>query len=185
MEYKEIINKIKPELDKAVSFFERELAKIRTGRASPSLVEDTVCECFGQKFPLKQLATISVPEARQILIQPWDKSYIDGIVRALEKTGIGAKPVVDKEVIRINLPPLSEEYRKELLRLLSQKKEEARKTIRRWREEAWDEIQEGYRQGKIKEDDKFRGKDELQELIDEYNQKLEEMAERKKQETES
>ena len=180
--YKEIIDKIRPELNKTISFLERELAKIRTGRATPSLVEDIVCECFGQKFPLKQLAAISIPEPKQILIQPWDKSYIEGIVRALEKTGIGANPIVDKEVIRINLPPLTEEYRKELLRLLFQKQEEARKTIRRWREEAWDEIQEGYREGKIREDDKFLGKDELQELIDEYNQKIENLGEKKKKE---
>ncbi|MDI6603017.1 MAG: ribosome recycling factor [Patescibacteria group bacterium] len=184
-DYKEIIDKIKPELDKAISFLDRELAKIRTGRASISLVEDIVVECFGQNFPLKQLAAISIPEPKQILIQPWDKSYIEGIVRALEKTGIGANPIVDKEVIRINLPPLSEEYRKELLKLLSQKKEQVRETIRRWREEAWDKIQEGYRQGKIREDDKFRAKDELQDLVDEYNEKIEEIVERKKKEIES
>jgi len=183
--YKEIINKIRPELDKAISFLDRELAKIRTGRASPSLVEDIVVDCFGQKFPLKQLAAISTPGVRQILIQPWDKSYIEGIVRALEKTGIGVNPIVDKEVIRINLSPLSEEYRKELLRLLSQKQEEARKTIRRWREEAWDKIQEGYLEGKIREDDKYRGKDELQELINEYNEKIENLGEKKKKEIES
>ena len=180
--YKEIIDKIRPELDKAISFLERELAKIRTGRATPSLVEDIVCECFGQKFPLKQLAAISIHEPKQILIQPWDKSYIEGIVRALEKTGIGANPIVDKEVIRINLPSLSEEYRKELLRLLSQKQEEARKTIRRWREEAWDKIQEGYREGKIREDDKYQGKDELQDLVNEYNEKIENLGEKKKKE---
>ena len=183
--YKEIIDRIKPELDKVINFLERELAKIRTGRATPSLVEDIVCECFGQKFPLKQLAAISVPESKQILIQPWDKSYIEGIVKALEKSSLGAAPIVDKDLIRISLPPLSEEYRKNLIKILSEKQEEARKTIRRWREEAWDEIQEKFRAGKIREDDKFRAKDELQELVDEYNEKIEEMGERKKKEIES
>jgi len=180
--YKDIINKIRPELDKVITFLDRELAKIRTGRASPSLVEDVIVECFGQNFPLKQLAAISIPEPKQILIQPWDKSYIGGIISTLEKTGIGANPIVDKDVIRINLPPLSGEYRKELLRFLSQKQEDARKTIRRWREEAWDEIQEGQRSGKIREDDKFRGKDELQKLVDEYNEKIENLGEKKKKE---
>ena len=180
--YKDIINKIRPELDKVINFLERELAKIRTGRATPSLVEDIVCECFGQKFPLKQLAAISVPESKQILIQPWDKSYIEGIVKALEKSSLGAAPIVDKDLIRISLPPLSEEYRKNLIKILSEKQEEARKTIRRWREEAWDEIQEKFRAGKIREDDKFRAKDELQELIDEYNQKIEDIGEKKKKE---
>jgi ribosome recycling factor len=183
--YKEIIEEIKPELDKVISFLDREMAKIKTARASISLVEDIVVECFGQHFPLKQLAAISIPEPRQILIQPWDKSYIEGIVRALEKTGIGVNPIVDKEVIRINLPPLSQEYRKELLGILSQKKEQARESIRRWRDKAWDKIQEGYRQGKIREDDKYRGKDELQKLIDEYNEKIEEIGEKKKKEIES
>lgn len=180
--YKDIIDKIKPELDKAINFLDRELAKIRTSRATPALVEDVVADCFGQKFPLKQLAAISIPESRLILIQPWDKSYIEGIVLALERTGIGANPIVDKDVIRINLPPLTEEYRKDLIRLLSQKKEDTKRTIRRWRESVWDEIQERFREGKIREDDKFRAKDELQDLIDEYNEKIEEIEERKKKE---
>ncbi|MDP1538839.1 MAG: ribosome-recycling factor, partial [bacterium] len=118
----------------------------------------------------------------QILIQPWDKSYIEGIVQALEKTGIGANPIVDKEVIRINLPPLSEEYRKDLIRMISEKEEQSRKTIRKWREEVWSEIQEKTKQGEIREDDKFRAKEELQKLIDEYNKKIEELGERKKEE---
>lgn len=177
--YKEIINKIKPELDKVINFLERELSKVHTGRATPALVEDVLVECFAQKFPLKQLAAISIPEPKQILIQPWDKSYIAGIVQALEKTGVGANPVVDKEVIRINLPPLSEEYRKQLIHLISEKQEEARKTIRHWREEAWSEIQDGAKEGTIREDDKFRAKDELQDLVEEYNEKIERIGERK------
>lgn len=180
--YKDIISEIRPELDKAIHFLEGELAKIRTGRASSSLVENVICDCFGQKFPLKQLASISIPEPKQILIQPWDKSYVEGINRALGETGIGVNPIVDKDAIRINLPPLSEEYRKDLLRLLSQKQEQTRQTVRRWRESAWDEIQEKFREGKIREDDKFRAKDELQDLIDDYNGKIEQMGEKKKKE---
>lgn len=180
--YREIIQKIKPELEKVISFLERELAKIRTSRANPSLVEDVVVDCFGQKFPLKQLAAISTPEPKQILIQPWDKSYIKGIVSALEKTGVGASPVVDGEIIRIGLPPLSEEYRKSLIRLISEKQEESRKTVRHWREEAWAEIQEKTRTGEIREDDKFRAKDELQELVEENNKKIEELGEKKRKE---
>jgi len=182
MEYQEIINKIKPELDKVIAFLDKELSKIRTGRASPALVEDVVVDCFGQKFPLKQLAAISVPEPRQILIQPWDKSYIEGIVSALSKTGTGANPIVDKDTIRINLPFLTEDYRKDLMRLVSEKEEESRTIIRRWREEAWNEIQAGFREGKIREDDKFRAKDELQDLLDDYNEKIEDIGEKKKKE---
>jgi ribosome recycling factor len=182
IDYKKIIEKIKPELEKVINFFNDELKKIKTSRATPALVEDVSVECFGQKFPLSQLALISVPEPRQILIQPWDASYIEGIVKALEKTGIGITPIVEKNSIRINLPPLSEEFRKEMARLVSEKKEQSKQTVRRWREKAWAEIQQGFREGKIREDDKYKGKDELQELIDEYNEKIEELAEKKKKE---
>jgi len=182
MNYKEIIEKIKQEFDKVIDFLNRELAKIRTGRVNPSLVEDIVVECFDQRFPLKQLAAISSSGPREIIIQPWDKSYIGPIEKAVSQSSLGAAPIVDKDLIRISFPPLNEEYRKNLLRFLSEKQEEARKTIRRWREEAWDEIQEKTRTGEIREDDKFRAKDELQELVDEYNKKIDEMGERKKKE---
>lgn len=180
--YKEIINKTKPEMEKAVSFFEKELQNIRTGRASPALVESVQVECFGQHFPLKQLAAISTPGPREIIIQPWDVSYTEGIVKALEKTGSGANPVVDKNFIRINLPPLSEEFRKDLVRLVAENQEKTKKTIRKWRDDAWSEIQEKSREGKIREDDKFKGKDELQDLIDEYNEKIDQTSEKKKKE---
>lgn len=182
MPYKEIINKIKPEMEKTIAFLEREVAKVRTGRASVSLVEDISVECFGQRFPLKQLATISVPEARQIVIQPWDKTYLEPIEKAISQSSLGAAPIVDKEIIRITLPPMSEEYRKNFIRFISEKQEEAKKTVRRWREEAWNDIQEGFKNSEIREDDKFRAKDELQDLIDEFNKKIEEIAEQKKKE---
>ncbi|KPJ57280.1 ribosome recycling factor [Parcubacteria bacterium DG_74_2] len=182
MEYKEILNKIRPELEKAINFLERELGKIRTSRASTSIIEDIEVDCFGQKFPLKQLALISTPERRQILIQPWDQSYIEGISKALESSNLGISPIVDKNLIRLNLPPLSEEYRKNLLKIVSERKEQTKRTIRHWRGVAWDEIQEKFREGKIREDAKFKAKDELQDLIDEYNEKTEEMVEKKKKE---
>lgn len=183
--YKEIIDEIKPELEKVMRFLEREVAKIRTSRATPSLVEDIIVDCFGQKFPLKQLATISCPGPRQIIIQPWDKSYLEAIEKAISQSNRGVAAVVDKDLVRINLPPLSQDYREDLLKILSQKMEEAKKTVRRWREEAWDEIQEEFKEGKIREDDKFRAKDALQELVEEYNEKIEEIGERKKKEIES
>jgi len=182
MTYQEIIDQIKPELEKVINFLEREVAKIRTGRASPSLIEDILVDCFGQKLPLKQLGAISCPNPRQIIIQPWDKSYIEAIEKAVSRSSLGMSPVVDKDVIRLSLPLLSEEHRKNLLKILSEKQEEAKKTIRRWREEAWDKIQEEFKEGKIREDDKFRGKDKLQELIDEYNEKVEKIGERKEKE---
>ncbi|KKS19684.1 MAG: Ribosome-recycling factor [Candidatus Roizmanbacteria bacterium GW2011_GWC2_41_7] len=180
--YKEILDKIKPEFEKVLKFFEGELVKIRTSRANPALVEDVVVDCFGQKFPLKQLAAISTPEPRQILIQPWDKSYIEGIVSALSRTGVGVSPIVDKDTIRINLPDLTEEYRKELLKLLSEKQEQARQTLRRWREEGWRQVQDGFKDGKVREDDKFRAKDDLQKMIDDYQKKIDDLGEKKTKE---
>ncbi len=180
--YQEIIKKIKPELEKTINFLEKELQGIRSSRASPSLVEDIEVECFGQKFPLKQLAAISITSPREILIQPWDSSYIEGIVKALEKKPLGFSIAVEKNSVRINLPSLSQEFRESLLKIVSQKREQARQTVRRWREEAWGEIQEKFREGKISEDHKYKAKNELQKMIDEYNEKIDEMAERKKKE---
>jgi len=183
MDYKEIIKKIKPEFEKTMSFLEKEVAKIRSGRASSALVEDIIVDCFGEKFPLKQLGTISMPEPRQIIIQPWDRSYLGPIEKAIfSHSNLGISPVVDKDVIRINLPPLNEEYRKGLLRVLSEKQEEARKTIRRWRENAWEEIQEKFKEKEIREDDKFRGKEDLQKLVDEFHKKIDDLGEKKKKE---
>jgi ribosome recycling factor len=183
--YKEIINKIKPEMEKVLSFLERELQKIQAGRASVSLVEDIMVDCFDQKLPLKQLGTISSPEPRKLVIQPWDKSYLESIEKAISQSSVGAAPIVDKEVIRLELPALTEEFRKNLLRVLSEKQEEARRTIRHWREQAWKEIQQKEREGEISEDDKYRAKDELQDLIDDNNEKIEEFGERKKKEIEN
>ncbi len=183
MDYKEIIKKVKPEFEKAFNFLEKEAAKIRTGRASPALVEDIIVDCFGEKFPLKQLGSISLPEPKKIVIQPWDRSYLEPIEKALfNHSNLGISPVVDKDVIRINLPPLNEEYRKGLLRILSEKQEESRKTMRRWRDEAWEETQEKFKEKEIREDDKFRAKDDLQKLIDEFHKKIDELVERKKKE---
>lgn len=180
--YQEIIKNIKPELDKTISFMESELTKLRTGRATPAMVENAMCDCFGERFPLKQLAAITCPDAKTIMIQPWDKSYTEGITSALSKSTLGALPIVDRDIIRITLPPLSEEFRKEMQRMLSQKLEQAKVTIRHWREKAWEEIQEKFKEGLIREDDKFRGKDELQKLIDEYNEKIDQIGEKKDKE---
>jgi ribosome recycling factor len=182
MEYKQFIDKVKPEMDKTISFLERELAKIRSGRASASLVEDIIVDCFGQKFPLKQLGAISSPEPKQIVIQPWDRSYIEPIEKAISKSSLGIAPILDKDVLRVNLPPLSDDYRKALLRALSEKQEEARKTIRHWRGEVWEQVQELTKTGEVREDDKFRAKDDLQKLIDEYNKKIDELGKRKEKE---
>ena len=180
--YKEIIEKIKPDLEKTIIFFEGELQKLRTSRASPSMVEDIEVDCFGSTFPLKQLGAISSSQSNQIVIQPWDKSYMEPIEKAISQSGLGMSAVVDKNVIRLTLPLLTEEYRQNLTRILNEKAEQSKQTIRHWREIAWNNLQDGFREKKITEDDKFRGKDELQKMIDEYNEKIKELVERKKKE---
>lgn len=180
--YKELINKAKPEFEKTMKFLEGEVAKIRTSRASPSLIEDIEVDCFGSKFALKQLGAISAPQSNQLLIQPWDVSYIEPIQKAIANAGLSLSSAVDKNVIRLNLPLLTEEYRESLAKLLNEKAEAARQTIRRHREHCWNEIQDAFKEKKISEDDKFRGKDELQKIIDEYNEKIKNLVEKKKQE---
>ena len=182
--YKEIVEKAKGEFDKALDFATREIAKIRTGQANPSLVEDVKVNVFGESMPLKQLGSISCPERRQILIQPWDNSYVEPIEKAVRQSALGTSPVVGGNAIRVHLPMLTQEYRQQLSKLLGEKAEDARKTMRKWRDEAWEEIQAKTRTGEIREDDKFKGKEDLQKLIDEYSKKIEGLVERKKQELE-
>ncbi|MDP3883191.1 MAG: ribosome recycling factor [Candidatus Staskawiczbacteria bacterium] len=182
MSYKEFLDKAKPEFEKAFKFLEGEMAKIRTSRASPALVEDIVVDAFGSKFPLKQLGSISTPQTNQIVIQPWDNSYIEPIEKAISQSGLGMSAVVDKNLIRLNLPLLTEEYRQQLTKILNEKAEQAKQTMRHAREEAWSKIQTAQKDKEISEDDKFRGKDELQKVVDEFNEKVKNLVEKKKNE---
>lgn len=181
---KQIIEKTKPELEKAVAFFRHELTKLRTSQASPALVEDVPLDIAGQLLLVKEVAGISCPERRQILIAPWDPSYVGPIEKALLRAGLGVSPVVEGKAVRITLPALTTEYRATLAKLLAEKSEQAKQTLRKWRDEAWGEIQEEARKGSIREDDKFKGKEELQKLVDEYAGKVEELGEKKRQEIE-
>ncbi|MEK7663958.1 MAG: ribosome-recycling factor [Patescibacteria group bacterium] len=182
MTYKEFTDKIKPEFEKSFKFLEQEVSKIRTSRASPALVEDLEVDCFGSKFALKQLAAISSPQSNQLVIQPWDASYIEPIEKTISQSGLGMSSAVDKNLIRLSLPLLTEEYRNSLAKILNEKSEHVRETMRRWRDDAWSKIQQAQREKKISEDDKFKGKDELQKLIDEYNKKIVDLVEKKKKE---
>ena len=180
--YKESIDKIKPELDKSFKFLETEVAKLHTGRATPALVEDIKVVAFGSQFALKQLGAISSPQSNQIVIQPWDASYIEPIEKAISNSGLGYSAAVDKDIIRLNLPLLTEEYRQVLVKSLNEKAEQTRKTIRHWGDEAWNENLQSHKDKKMSEDDKFRGKDELQKVIDDCTEKIKNLIERKKKE---
>ena len=179
--YKELIDNLKPELEKTLEFLKREFMKIKTSRATPAMVEDIEVQVYDQKLPIKQLGNIGVPQPRVITVHPWDTSILPDIEKAIRNNS-SLSPVVDGEIIRINIPALSEEQRKEYVKILNDKTEEARVSIRLHREEVWKNIQEMEKKGEVREDDKFRAKDELQELIDDYNKKIEETGERKKKE---
>lgn len=176
-EYKNIIQKIKPEMDARVNHLKGELLKIRADRATPSLVEDITVSSFGQNIPLKQLAAISCPGQRQIVIQPWDKSYIRDILNAIQRSGNDLSPLPENDLIRITLPPLTEEYRHKLLKNLSEKRENTRVELKRLREKVLKEIQDKAKDGEITEDDKFKGKDELQKVLEEYNKEVDRLVE--------
>ena len=182
MEIKEIIKQTKEEFYKVVDFFEQDISSIRTGRANPSLVENITINLYGSKMPIKQAASISVIGPRVLSIQPWDQSSLLVIEKAVLQSDLGVNPMIDKNTIRINLPSLTEEYRKKLLKLLGDKAEAARISLRQCREESWRKIQFGFRAGEIREDDKFKGREDLQELIDNSSNEIEKIFEKKKEE---
>ncbi|MDP1629642.1 MAG: ribosome-recycling factor, partial [bacterium] len=137
---------------------------------------------YGVKTPLKHIAAISVQQPKTIIIQPWDKNAVIPIQSAIQKSSLNLAPAVDGQMIRINLPPLSVESRRDLIKILHQEAEQVRIAVRREREEAWREIQKLTDEGAIREDDKFRAKEELQKIIDEYNGGIEELKEKKEEE---
>jgi len=159
-------------LDKSIEHFQEELNQLRTGRASTALVENLRVDYYGSKTPLKQIASLSTPEPRTIMISPWDKSNLAGIEKTIKESQLNLQPNNDGQVIRVNIPQLTEERRKDLVKVLNQKAEEAKIAVRKIREESWEEIQELEKAGKISEDDKFSGKESLQEIINEYNEKI-------------
>ena len=177
--YKQIINNLKPGLDRAINYLKEEFSSLQAGRANPSLVEDIIVECYDQKMPLKQVASIQMPEPRVIIIRPWDKEIIKNIELSIKNSKLGLNPSLDSDIIRLNIPSLNEERRKELTKIISEKAEEAKISIRRQREDAWREIQDLEKEKQILEDDKFRAKDELQKIIDEYNGKIDAMKKKK------
>lgn len=178
----QIIEQSRPKMEKGIERFKEEINKLRTGRANPAMVENLTVEYYGAKSPLKQVASINVPEPRLIVVQPWDKDSLVNIEKAINEAQLGLNPVNDGQVIRIAIPALNEERRTELVKMLGKYAEDAKVEVRKAREAAWDEIQEMVKNGKMAEDDKFRGKDMLQKSVDEYNGKIEEIREKKEKE---
>ncbi len=167
----------KNKLKEVVGFLSAEFSKIRSSRATPALVENILVDYYGHKTSIRGLASISSLDARTLVIEPWDKGAIEPIAKAMAQAGLGAQPIVDGKSIRISLPQLTEERRHELIKLVSQKMEEAKIRARRLRDEAVKNIQQ-----EKSEDIKFRKKEEIEKAMKENNQALEELKSKKEKE---
>ena len=179
---KGLMNDLKQKLEKILERLKNEIAGLRTGRATPALVENLEVDYYGSKTPLKAIAAISSPEPRMLIIQPWDKNVIQSIEKTIQSSPLGINPVTDREVIRLSIPSLTEERRKELTKLLGKHLEDARIRVRREREEVLREIDRKEKAKEISENEKFRQKNEVQKIVDEINKKIEEMGAAKEKE---
>jgi ribosome recycling factor len=169
-------------MKKAVKALEDEFNTLRTGRASAALFDKIRVEYYGNPTPLNQVATISVPEARLVVIQPWDKSIIGEIEKAIHKSELSLNPNNDGKVIRINIPPLTEERRKEFVKMAKNMAEQSRVQIRNIRRDANDELKKQQKSGDISEDDLTRGEEEIQKLTDAFIEEINTALESKEQE---
>ena len=155
-------------MDSAVSALDRDLTQIRSGRASPTLVENLIIEAYGTNTPLQQVASISVPEAQLITIQPYDASIVDAVMRAVQTSELGITPSTDGKLIRLPVPALTQERRKELVKQVQQKAEESRISIRGARRSANDEFKKLNKAGDIGDDDERRGQQGIENLTKQY-----------------
>lgn len=167
---------------KAIEVLRRELVTIRTGRASPALVERLTIDYYGVPTPLNQLAGISAPEPRLLVIQPWDRNVLPLIEKAILKSDLGLNPTNDGRVIRLVIPQLSEERRRELVKVVHRKVEEGRVAVRNLRRDAVEEIKDFEKEKLITEDDLKRGQEQLQKLTDRYIAEAERVGHAKEQE---
>lgn len=178
----DILNEARQKMKSAFSVYEQDLHGMRSGRASPALVERLHVEYYGQDAELRQLATISTPEAMQILIRPYDKGAVKSIEKAIRSSELSINPNVDGDVIRLNMPPLTRERRQELVKLLHKRMEEARIAIRNVRRSSNDDIKEFEKEKMISEDEAEHGQEEVQKLTDKFIADIEEMGKHKEKE---
>ena len=169
-------------MSRALEALERDLQAIRTGRAATALVERIGVEYYGTTTPLNQLASISVPEAHTIVIQPWDRSALGAIEKAILKSEVGLTPNTDGTVVRLSIPALTEERRKDLVKLVHKRMEEARVEIRNDRRDVADEIKKAQRDGDISTDEERREMDALQKVTDRWTAEVERVGKHKEQE---
>ncbi len=166
---------VKERMDAAIEAVQREFASIRTGKASPALLDTVRVDAYGSRLPMNQVATVSTPEPSLLLVQPFDRSLLSEIERGIMQAGLGLNPGNDGSVIRIPIPPLNEERRKEYVRLLSHTAEEGRVSIRHARREGNEAVKELKKEGELSEDDARREEGEIQKLTDQYIARIDEM----------
>ncbi len=171
----------KIEFEKAIEFFVNDISSLRIGRATPSLVEDIIVEAYGTKQPLKGLASITVQDAKTIMIDPWDKSIIQAVDLAIRNSSAGVNPINDGKSLRIILPELSSERRQELIKVLHQKSEGARIAIRKIREEIRGIVDEAEKKKEISEDERYKNNEVLDEMVKVFNDKIKTISEKKEE----
>jgi ribosome recycling factor len=165
--------------DKSIDHLKNEISVLRTGRATPALVEDIIVEAYGIKQQLKAVASISVADAKTLNIDPWDKGLTQAVEEAIRKSDIGINPVNDGTLIRLPLPELTAERRADLIKILHKKLEEARISVRKIREDIRGEIDKKEKSKEISEDEKYDFQDELDEVVQKYNKKIKKVGEDK------
>ncbi|MBS4207593.1 ribosome recycling factor [Bacillus sp. FJAT-50079] len=178
----EVISNTKDKMEKAIQAYSRELASVRAGRANASLLDKLTVDYYGAPTPINQMASISVPEARLLVIQPYDKTIISDIEKAILRSDLGLTPSNDGSLIRISIPALTEERRKELVKLVKKEAEEAKVGIRNIRRDGNDELKKLEKDSAITEDELRSYSDDVQKLTDDYIKKIDEITKGKEQE---
>ncbi len=178
----DILSEMRQKMNKTAEALERDFRRIRTGRASTALLDGVKIDCYDTQMPLEQVASISAPESRLIMIQPWDLSIIGDIEKGILKSELGLTPANDGKIIRISIPPLTEERRKELAKLARKMAEENRVSIRNLRREANDLFKELKTEKEISEDELYRSQDDVQKITDEFIKKIDEITTLKEKE---
>lgn len=168
-------------LDIALDFFKTDISQVRTGRANPVVIEELTVEVYGSKMKVKELGTISVPEPQLIVVSPWDKSVLQIIDKAIRESELKLNPVTADGVIRIPIPPLSQERREEFAKMVSTKTELARQTIRNIRQEAIKDIEKSFADKAIGEDEKFTQKEEVEKLVKDKTTEVGELGDAKRE----
>jgi len=174
-----IIAEAKEKMEKTISAISRELAGIRTGKASPGILDSVKVEAYGSTMPLNQVATVSVPEARLIVVQAFDKTTVGDIVKAIQVADLGLNPAVDGQIIRLPIPPLNEERRKELVKRCKHIAEEGRVAVRNIRRDANDHIKKSEKDKELSEDNAKDALDEIQQLTDDHVKEIDALLEKK------